>query len=209
MPGIAFMDKPADSPRRARGFALYVGLDEQRARELGIPLADLVSRLRAEIEQVAPGAGTHAAIALAPEGTVGDDLEIVRLALHDPGKLAALKRDQPESEPGVTIDISRKRVVIGESVASLTYREFELLQYLVLREGQTVDREAIIEHLWDPEDDQSPNLRTIDVYIRRMRQKLDPYSDIVRTVRGSGYRFDRHADVTIVFGQAPSPDVAV
>ena len=203
------MDKPAEGSRRARGFALYVGLDEAKAKDLGIPLADLVAHLKSEINKVAPGAGTHATIALAPEGTAGEDLEIVRLALHDPGKLQALKRNEPDEEPGVTIDISRKRVVIGESVAGLTYREFELLQYLVLREGQTVDRDAIIEHLWDPEDDQSPNQRTIDVYIRRMRQKLEPYSDIVRTVRGSGYRFDRHADVTIVFGQAPSPDVAV
>lgn len=206
---IVSMDKPADRARRARGFALYVGLDEQRAHELGIPLAELVSQLKAEVAKVAPGAGTHATIALAPEGTVGDDLEIVRLALHDPGKLSALRAGREKEVPGVTIDISRKKVLIGHNVAPLTYREFELMQFLVLREGQTVEREAIIEHLWDPDDEQSPNQRTIDVYIRRMRQKLEPYSEIVRTVRGSGYRFDRHADVTIVFGQAPSPDVAV
>jgi len=120
-----------------------------------------------------------------------------------------MRKSSEQTPVGVTIDISRKRVVIGSETSSLTYREFELLQFLVLREGQTVPREAIIDHLWDPEDDQAPNLRTIDVHIRRMRQKLEPYSDIVRTVRGAGYRFDRHADVTIVFGQAPSPDMVV
>jgi len=203
------MDKPADPNRRARGFALYVGLDEGKARELGLPLKDLVGHLKAELEKVAPEASSHATIALAPDGTAGDVLEIVRLALHDPGKLAAMKNKQDEPAPGVTIDISRKRVVIGGDVVGLTYREFELIQFLVLREGQTVPREAIIDHLWDPEDSEAPNLRTIDVHIRRMRQKLEPYSEIVRTVRGAGYRFDRHADVTIVFGQAPSPDVVV
>lgn len=202
------MDKPADSSKRARGFALYVGLDENTAEELGVPLKDLVSHLKSEITRLAPEASSHASIALAPADTAGDDLEIVRLALHDPAKLAARKQPQ-EEPPGVTIDISRKRVVIGADNADLTFREFELLQFLVLREGQTVPREAIIDHLWDPEDSEAPNLRTIDVHIRRMRQKLDPYSEIVRTVRGSGYRFDRHADVTIVFGQAPSPDVAI
>ena len=204
------MDKPADPNRRARGFALYVGLDEDKAEELGLPLKDLVGHLKAELEKVAPEAFSHATIALAPEGTAGDDLEIVRLALHDPGKLAAMKqKKEEEPAPGVTIDISRKRVVIGGEIVGLTYREFELIQFLVLREGLTVAREAIIDHLWDPEDSEAPNLRTIDVHIRRMRQKLEPYSEIVRTVRGAGYRFDRHADVTIVFGQAPSPDVVV
>jgi len=203
------MDKPADPNRRARGFALYVGLDEGKARELGLPLKDLVGHLKAELEKVAPEASSHATIALAPDGTAGDDLEIVRLALHDPGKLAAMKKKQDEPAPGVTFDISRKRVVIGGGVVGLTYREVELIQFLVLREGQTVPREAIIDHLWHPEDSEAPNLRTIDVHIRRMRQKLEPYSEIVRTVRGAGYRFDRHADATIVFGQAPSPDVVV
>ena len=203
------MDKPAEPSRQARGFALYVGLDEATAHELGVPLKDLVAHLKSEVEKHAPGAGTHATIALAPEGTVGDDLEIVRVALHDPGKLQSMRRSNERTPVGVTIDISRKRVVIGSEMSSLTYREFELLQFLVLREGQTVPREAIIDHLWDPEDDQAPNLRTIDVHIRRMRQKLEPYSEIVRTVRGAGYRFDRHADVTIVFGQAPSPDMVV
>ena len=203
------MDKPAEPSRQARGFALYVGLDEATAHELGVPLKDLVAHLKSEVEKHAPGAGTHATIALAPEGTVGDDLEIVRVALHDPGKLQSMRKSNERTPVGVTIDISRKRVVIGSEMSSLTYREFELLQFLVLREGQTVPREAIIDHLWDPEDDQAPNLRTIDVHIRRMRQKLEPYSEIVRTVRGAGYRFDRHADVTIVFGQAPSPDMGV
>lgn len=205
---IGSMDKPAEPSRQARGFALYVGLDEASAEELGLPLKDLVAHLRSEVSRLAPDAGTHATIALAPFGAPGSDLEIVRLALHDPGKLATLKLHRTDPT-GVTIDISRKRVVIGTDVSALTYREFELLQFLVLREGQTVPREAIIDHLWDPEDDQAPNLRTIDVHIRRMRQKLEPYSDIVRTVRGAGYRFDRHADVTILFGQAPSPDMVV
>ena len=203
------MDKPAEPSRQARGFALYVGLDEDTAEDLGVPLKDLVAHLKSEVEKHTPGAGTHATIALAPQGTVGDDLEIVRVALHDPGKLQAMRKSSEQTPVGVTIDISRKRVVIGTEASTLTYREFELLQFLVLREGQTVPREAIIDHLWDPEDDQAPNLRTIDVHIRRMRQKLEPYSEIVRTVRGAGYRFDRHADVTIVFGQAPSPDMGV
>lgn len=203
------MDKPTDRPRAARGFALYVGWDEEEAAKAGTSLAEVVTHLKSELAGVAPGAQSHATIALAPVGTAGDDLEIVRMALHDPGKLASLRRSEPETHKGLTIDISRKQVVCVGSPAALTFREFELLQFLVLREGQTVAREAIIDHLWESDDEARPNQRTIDVHIRRMRQKLEPYQSIVRTVRGGGYRFDRHADVTVVFGQAPSPDVAI
>jgi DNA-binding winged helix-turn-helix (wHTH) protein len=45
------------------------------------------------------------------------------------------------------------------------------------------------------------------VHVRRLRSKLEPFDDIVRTVRGVGYRFDRHADVTINFGTGRSPDI--
>jgi DNA-binding response OmpR family regulator len=107
----------------------------------------------------------------------------------------------------VTIDLSRKRVVINGDVAPLTYKEFELLQYLVLREAVTVDRSGMIDTLWAASDVDRPNSRTIDVHVRRLRSKLEPFEDIVRTVRGVGYRFDRHADVTINFGTGRSPDI--
>ena len=205
------MDSPTDQNRSARGFALYVGLDEDQAAKAGLSLAEVVAALKKQLSEQVPEASTHATIALAPEGTPGDNLELVRLALHDPATLRALARKQQESSDsdGVVIDISRKKVVIGGEVAGLTFLEFELMQYLVLREGQSVTREAIIDHLWDPDSGESPNSRTIDVYVRRLRAKLEPYPDIVRTVRGQGYRFDRHADVTIIYGQGPSPDVAV
>jgi DNA-binding response OmpR family regulator len=129
------------------------------------------------------------------------------MALHDPAALAKLKPASSTNEYEVVIDISRKRVEIGDEMAPLTYKEFALLQFLVLREGQTVKRETIIEALWATDDEDIPNSRTIDVHIRRLRSKLGAYEDIVRTVRGVGYRFDRHADVTIYYGVAPSPDM--
>jgi Response regulators consisting of a CheY-like receiver domain and a winged-helix DNA-binding domain len=98
-------------------------------------------------------------------------------------------------------------VIIDDEQAPLTYKEFSLLQFLVLREGQTVNRELIIEALWAEGDEEAPVTRTIDVHVRRLRSKLGRYEDIVRTVRGVGYRFDRHADVTINYGVAQSPDM--
>jgi len=195
------------SSNEPRGFALYVGITEDDARAAGVSLQHIVTELKTTLNAMVPETHTHAAIALAPKGAGGRDLDIVRMALHDPAALAKLKPASSTNEYEVVIDISRKRVEIGDEMAPLTYKEFALLQFLVLREGQTVKRETIIEALWVADDADIPNSRTIDVHIRRLRSKLGAYENIVRTVRGVGYRFDRHADVTIYYGVAPSPDM--
>ena len=196
----------------ARGFVLYVGIDEAKAAADGTTLHRIVEALRTLTAEIAPSAETYAAVALAPEGAGGRDVDVVRLALQDPAALAKQReeqgtRDDADRHPnGVIIDISRKRVLLDGEAAGLTYKEFELLQYLVLREGRTIDRHELIDGLWSGEDE-VPNERTIDVHVRRLRSKLAHYQDIVRTVRGVGYRFDRHADVSIRQASTPSPDV--
>ena len=193
----------------ARGFALYVGVDQAKALEAGTDLGHVVDQLKQLLAELVPGSETYAAVALAPAGVGGRDVDVVRLALQDPAALAKHRRaEEPAPTPrgGVVVDISRKRVLLDGATASLTYKEFELLQYLVLREGRTVDRAEIISALWTAGDDEIPNERTIDVHVRRLRAKLGEFEDIVRTVRGVGYRFDRHADVSIRQATTPSPD---
>jgi DNA-binding winged helix-turn-helix (wHTH) protein len=197
------------SGTEARGFVLYVGLDEAKAAEAGIDLGTLVEQLKQLTAQLTPAATTYAAVALAPRGAGGRDVDVVRLALQDPAALAKHRQAEtpaPKIRGGVIIDISRKRLVLDGDTAPLTYKEFELLQYLVLREGRTIDRAELISSLWADGDDEIPNERTIDVHVRRLRSKLGAYEDIVRTVRGVGYRFDRHADVSIRHASTPSPD---
>ena len=196
----------------ARGFALYIGIDEQKALDAGTDLSAVVSALKQLASELVPGAESYAAVALAPVGAGGRDVDVVRLALQDPAALAKHRQvvpvEPPEPKGGVVIDISRKRVQLDGETAPLTYKEFELLQFLVLREGRTIDRAEIISTLWsEGGDDETPNERTIDVHVRRLRSKLGAYEDIVRTVRGAGYRFDRHADVAIRWASTPSPDI--
>lgn len=213
-------DSQASPPRRlsavpegteARGFVLYVGLDEAKAAAAGTSLHGIVEALRALTAELAPASQTHAAVALAPQGVGGHDLEVVRLALQDPAALSQHRGEAAvaaETHEGVVIDLSRRRVQLDGVTASLTYTEFEMLQFFVLREGRTVDRNELIASLWSNVDESEvPNERTIDVHIRRLRSKLGDYGDIVRTVRGVGYRFDRHADVSIHYSSTPSPDV--
>jgi DNA-binding winged helix-turn-helix (wHTH) protein len=197
----------------ARGFVLYVGIDEAKAAAAGTDLGRIVEALKRLTADIAPSAETYAAVALAPEGAGGRDVDVVRLALQDPAAIAkhrhagAVDEDEDRASGGVVVDISRKRLLLDNQTAALTYKEFELLQYLVLREGRTIERAELISSLWGAADDEAPNERTIDVHVRRLRAKLGRYEDIVRTVRGVGYRFDRHADVSIRHASAPSPDL--
>ncbi|MEJ6554824.1 winged helix-turn-helix domain-containing protein [Microbacterium esteraromaticum] len=206
-------DAAADLPsvRSPRGFALYVGIDEIKAASAGVSLPVLVDALRRTLAELAPTAETHATVALAPQSAGGRDLDVVRLALHEPGAIAranAAVEEEKDEESGVVVDISRKRVLLDGESASFTYKEFELLQYLVLREGRTIERSELVSALWQASsDEEAPGERTIDVHVRRLRAKLGRHEDIVRTVRGVGYRFDRHADVSIRYGHGtPSPD---
>lgn len=197
----------------ARGFVLYVGIDEAKAVADGTSLARIVEQLKALAAEIAPSSETYAAVALAPREAGGRDVDVVRLALQDPAALAKQRAETAEENPdrardGVVIDLSRKRVLLDNEQAGLTYKEYELLQYLVLREGRTIERAELISALWSEADaEEAPNERTIDVHVRRLRAKLGDYEEIVRTVRGVGYRFDRHADVSVRHTSTPSPDL--
>ena len=81
-----------------RGFALYVGIDEAKAAASGVNLGVLVDALRRTLAELAPDAETYATVALAPVGSGGRDVDVVRLALHEPSAIARTKQDEPEDE---------------------------------------------------------------------------------------------------------------
>ena len=194
-------DAPA-AETEARGFALYVGVDEATAAAAGVTLSELVIALRKTVSDIIPAAAqeTYAAVALAPKGLGGKPIDVVRTALRDPralDKLGLAKQEVDPTEPvkGIIIDPSRKRVFADGENAEFTYKEFELLQYLIEHEGSTISRREIIDVIWNEGEGEVPNDRTIDVHIRRLRAKIAGYEDIIRTVRGGGYRFDKHPEV--------------
>jgi len=184
----------------ARGFALYVGIDEQQAVDAGVSLTELVKALRATLNELVPNSETYAAVALAPKGAGGRNVDVVRTALHDPralDKLVQRTDTDDETEDGVVVDLSRRRVLVNGENAELTAKEFELLTYLIENQGETISRRELVELVWNTEDATAPNDRTIDVHIRRLRSKISGFEDIIRTIRGGGYRFDSHPDVHV------------
>ncbi|MFI5085644.1 MAG: winged helix-turn-helix domain-containing protein [Actinomycetales bacterium] len=186
----------------ARGFVLYVGVDEDTAAAAGTSLARLAQEIRAFAQSLVPQAQSYAAVAIAPSDTPGSALDVVRSTFGDP-TVAARQRQEAsrlaaeEHRPsGVLIDLARREVHLDGETLNLTFKEFELLNYLVENGTRTVGRDEILEALWSNADE-VPNERTIDVHIRRLRSKLGRLANTVRTVRGEGYRFYEHPEVIV------------
>ncbi len=196
--------QPASNDTVARGFVIYVGLDEDTAAASGTTLTKLAQEIRAHVQTLVPGAQSHAAVALAPTDAPGSDIDVVRQALGDPTVNRRL-RQEPVAAPvqpsaprpsGVLIDLSRREVHLDGETLNLTFKEFELLNYLVENASRTVGREELLSGLWRNAEEM-PNERTIDVHIRRLRSKLGRLANTVRTVRGQGYRFYEHPEVVV------------
>jgi DNA-binding response OmpR family regulator len=82
---------------------------------------------------------------------------------------------------------TRELVIDGREIA-LTAREYALLEFLCRRDGVVVSREEIAEHVWD--DRYDPLSNVIDVYVQRLRRKIDQPDrpSVIRTRRGAGYQ---------------------
>jgi DNA-binding winged helix-turn-helix (wHTH) protein len=184
-----------------RGFALYVGISETDAEQAGVTLQEIAAALKATIANLVPSKAseTYATVALAPADAPGRNLDITRLALHEPRatkqKIDPV-REEDTAAKGIVVDLTRRRLFADGRNALLTCKEFELLAFLIENSGRTVSRNEIAS-IADRCGEPTPNARTIDVHVRRLRSKIAGYEDIVRTVRGQGYRFDKHPDVLI------------
>ena len=86
----------------------------------------------------------------------------------------------------VVLDMKRRTVVACGASINLTYKEFELLSYLMLNRGIVLSREKLLSAVWDY--DYFGGTRTVDVHVQTLRQKLGMHKDLIQTVRGIGYR---------------------
>jgi DNA-binding response OmpR family regulator len=108
-------------------------------------------------------------------------------------RIRALLRRGPALDGSVlsiadlTIDTRTRRVERGGRPIELTTKEYTLLAYLTRRQGQIVTRADISEHVWDEHFDPMSNV--IEVYVQRLRRKIDDGYDVklIRTRRGAGY----------------------
>lgn len=88
----------------------------------------------------------------------------------------------------LTLDTRTQEAWLDGLLIELTAREYALLEYLCRKEGAVISREEIAEHVWDNRYDPCSNV--IDVYVQRLRRKLDrDERSWIQTRRGAGYQF--------------------
>ena len=105
---------------------------------------------------------------------------------------ALMKRSQggvagPLTVDGVALDEGTQEVSVDGATHRLTGVEFRLLRYLMLNRGRVLSKEKLDEHVYDLDAEKESNV--IEVYIRRLRQKIG--KDRIQTRRGQGYVFGR------------------
>lgn len=96
--------------------------------------------------------------------------------------------DKGFSYKGVLVDLDGYKVTVDGIEKKMALKEYELLFYLIRNKNIVVSRDKLLSEVWGYDfygDD-----RTIDTHIKTLRKDLGPYSDLIVTVRGIGYRLD-------------------
>ncbi len=89
---------------------------------------------------------------------------------------------------GIDIDLSARKVYIDGNRVELTPKEYELLTFMIKNKNIALSRNQLLSEVWGYEffgDD-----RTVDTHIKMLRNSIEPYRDLISTVRGVGYIFE-------------------
>jgi len=91
----------------------------------------------------------------------------------------------------LAIDIMSRTVAINKNIVELTRKEYQLLLYFAYNKGRVISKNAIAEHLWGDEMEQSSNFDFIYTHVKNLRRKLmaSGGADCIQSVYGMGYKF--------------------
>jgi phosphate regulon transcriptional regulator PhoB len=109
---------------------------------------------------------------------------------------AVLRRVRPDTGTtplevgGLAIDAAAHTVTVHGTPVSLTRKEFDLLRALIEARGRVLSREFLLDHVWGYTAAEEIESRTVDVHVRRLRQKLGAEGRRIGTVTGVGYRLE-------------------
>ncbi|GJQ36350.1 MAG: DNA-binding response regulator [Anaerolineaceae bacterium] len=118
-------------------------------------------------------------------------LRRARLLREEMGKSVEEARHETLTFDNLTINLTRREVLLNETPIQLKPKEYELLLFLAEHRRQMLSREFILERVWGW--DFIGDSRTVDVHVRWLRQKIEENSSEPKrivTVRGGGYRFE-------------------
>lgn len=96
----------------------------------------------------------------------------------------------------LVLDLNRQEVAVNEQAVELTAFEYKLLEYFVMHAGEVLSKARLTDQLYAQDFERDSN--TIEVFVGRLRKKLDPNGEIepIQTVRGRGYKFTLQRDET-------------
>ncbi|PLY13503.1 MAG: DNA-binding response regulator [Sedimenticola sp.] len=94
----------------------------------------------------------------------------------------------------LVLDTTTQSVYVSQVEVDLTAYEYKVLEYLMLHQNKVISKTELTEHLYDQDFDRDSNV--LEVFVRRLRKKLDPDSLLqpIETLRGRGYRFSLGQD---------------
>jgi two-component system alkaline phosphatase synthesis response regulator PhoP len=106
---------------------------------------------------------------------------------------AVLRRTAPEPSGdirvgGIILNVEQRSVFASGEEIVLSYKEFELLVYLMRNEGIVLSRDKIFSRVWGY--DSSAESRTVDMHIKFLRQKLKSCGGAIKTIRNVGYKIE-------------------
>lgn len=155
-----------------------------RARKIGVPVVLLTARseLNERLEGLNLGADDYLAKPFFIEELVARVHAVTRRASGATQSMLAVA--------DLTVNLLTREVSRGGIVLELTPREFSLLEYLMRSPGRVLTRVQICEQVWSYDFDPGTNL--VEVYIQRLRKKVDADSPVklIETIRGVGYRMN-------------------
>ncbi len=100
----------------------------------------------------------------------------------------SLSEDSAISMGGIVLDKTAHIVTVDNQVIELSFKEFELLAYFMENKGIALSREKILNNVWNY--DYFGDARTIDTHVKKLRSKMGPKGDYIKTIWGMGYKFD-------------------
>ena len=89
---------------------------------------------------------------------------------------------------GIRMDKDAHEVFVDGAPIDLSNKEFELLTYFMENQGMALSREKILNNVWNY--DYFGDARTIDTHVKKLRSKLGPKGDLIKTIWGMGYKFE-------------------
>ena len=89
---------------------------------------------------------------------------------------------------GIRVDKDAHEATVDGRPVDLSNKEFELLTYFMENQGMALSREKILNNVWNY--DYFGDARTIDTHVKKLRSKLGPKGDLIKTIWGMGYKFE-------------------